>query len=334
MADLRDERGARGQILLIAAFTLAVIFVALALVVNSAIFTENLASRGEIAGGSDALTYRHLVEESVGEAIAFANVYNHSGPGSPLEDSLKESVSDVGTQGGNHSAMGGQLVNVSFVASSSGSRIADNDSGGSTFESATGGGDWQLADDVERTRRIHVRTSRSDLPGSEGTSFTLHANRSGTDDGVWNVSIWEDGSNAVLKVQTPGGDEATCRRAAPFSEQFDIDVTGGVVNGERCHALTREGPNGEPRWFAAGITAGAPYNVTVENGGNIEGNFSMVVAPQGSWNDTHLNDGHDPLNPAEPYRTDAVYGATVEYVFRTTQVTYETEIEVVPGEPP
>ena len=49
MADLKGERG---QILLIAAFALAVIFIALGLVVNGAIFTENLASQGDASGGS------------------------------------------------------------------------------------------------------------------------------------------------------------------------------------------------------------------------------------------------------------------------------------------
>ncbi|MEF8907354.1 MAG: hypothetical protein V5A13_05805, partial [Haloarculaceae archaeon] len=48
----------RGQIILVTAFALAVAFVALSVVINGAIFTQNLATRGDTAGGGDALQQR------------------------------------------------------------------------------------------------------------------------------------------------------------------------------------------------------------------------------------------------------------------------------------
>ena len=85
MANLRDDD--RGQIILVAAFAIAVIFVSLALIVNSAIFTENLASRGETAGSDGALSMRAMVETNVGDSMEAINGRPISGH-SNLEDEL------------------------------------------------------------------------------------------------------------------------------------------------------------------------------------------------------------------------------------------------------
>lgn len=325
MADLRP-RDERGQILLIAAFTLAVIFVALALVINSAIFTENLASQGEVAGSSEALTYQHQVRQSVTEAMAYANVYDESSPGA----SLGASVDAIDGQSSSQQARGGRVIDVSLESTTDGTRIADNASGGSPFRSSGGLSDWNLADGVERTRNVVVTTRHSDLPPS-GTPFRLRANETGTPANVWTMSVWEDADDVVVRVDTADGDDSECRVAVAGAGTFQIDVTDGVVAGEWCHALTRDGTAGTPMWFATGIPTGSTYDVEIANGDAIEGNYSMVVSPRGSWNATTLTTG-----PATgtPYRTDAIYGATVDYAFRTSQVTYESEIEVTPGEAP
>jgi len=326
VADLRRE-GERGQILLIAAFTLAVTFVALALVVNSAIFTENLASRGEVAGSSEALTYQHQVRQGVAEAMAYANVYDDGSPGT----SLAASVDAIRSQGTTQQARAGQLLDVSLVSTTDGTRIADNASGGSQFLSAGGLQEWNLAKNVDRTRNLVVTTRYGDLPTS-GTPFRLEANRTGTLTDIWTLSVWRDGSdNVVVDVDTADGDTAQCRVDVAGAGEFDIDVTGGVVAGERCHALTRDGTAGTPMWFATGIPSGSTYRIDVANGHAIAGNYSMVVAPRASWNSTTLTNGE---TSGPPFRTDALYGATVAYVYRTSQVTYETEIEVRPGEAP
>lgn len=321
MADLTE----RGQILLIAAFALAVTFVALALVVNSAIFTENLASRGEVAGSSEALLYQHQVRQGVGGAMAFANIYNESN----LAASLRESISDVGRIGGLQQATAGQLVNVSYRGQTGGTRIADNESGWSTFEGQSGSDDWQLGDRVDRTRKLQITTDYGELPSSSD-KFKLVANESGTDTNIWSVEIWKSSPNVVIEVDPVSGSPAECRHDVFTAGEFQIDITKGVVNGERCHALTRTGTAGTPMWFANGLS-GTSYNISIENGDQIRGNYSMVITPRGSWNGTHLA---TTPSPGSPFRSDAVYSTTVDYLFVTPGVDYEAEIRVAPGEPP
>lgn len=316
MADLND----RGQILLIAAFTLAIAFVALALVVNSAIFTENLASRGEVAGSSEAVAYQHQVERSVGAAIGYVNVHNES----DLGGSLRDSIADLGTAGGTQQARSGQLVNVSYVDHDTGRRIADNASGGSPFENESGEATWQLASNVDATRGFVITTEPADLPPS-GSPFRVEANESvGT---VWELQVWEAGSDVVVHVNTAAGDDQECRVDVSGVGEFQIDVTDGVVAGERCHALTRAGTSGTPMWLANGISSG--YELWFENGNQLRGNYSMAIQG-GTINTTHFALGP---NPGDPFDTPAVYDATVEYLFVTPQVRYEAEIRVAPGEP-
>jgi len=323
VADLRP-RDERGQILLIAAFTLAVIFVALALVINSAIFTENLASQGEVAGSSEALTYQHQVRQGVTEAMAYANRYEYSNP----ESSVQASVVAMNEQGSHQQATAGQIVDVEFGGSESGWRIADNTSGGSTFENEStpvADQDWQLAEAVDRTRDVRINvTDPSALSGGPATAFTLEANESLSS--VWEVRLWLDGSEVVVDVRTGNGRNGECR--VPATSPVEVDVTRGLVDGQRCHALTRSGTGGNRMWWETGVSA--PYDVWVKNGDQVRGNYSMVI--QGTPNSDGLSGG--PAAGDDPYRTDAIYSTTVRYLYRTSQVTYETEIEVTPGEAP
>jgi hypothetical protein len=80
LATLLSDRHShsRGQLILLTAFALGAIFLGLALIANSAIFTENLATRNENVESTDALEYRYSVTQATGEIVAFANEYNHT----------------------------------------------------------------------------------------------------------------------------------------------------------------------------------------------------------------------------------------------------------------
>jgi len=116
----------RGQILLVAAFALAVIFVAMALIVNSAIFTENLASRGETSGSDGALSMRADVATSVGAGVEAAN-RNDNGSVGELTDAVSASVRNISRQTGRQSARSGRVVDVSYQSATEGARIYQSD---------------------------------------------------------------------------------------------------------------------------------------------------------------------------------------------------------------
>lgn len=84
MANRRD----RGQLILITGLVIAVLLVAMVLILNSAIYTENVATRGVDKGGNDAIDFRNTVVEGAEEIIEKEN----NGGDEGLEDRVNTSI--------------------------------------------------------------------------------------------------------------------------------------------------------------------------------------------------------------------------------------------------
>jgi hypothetical protein len=69
----------RGQLILVAGLTVTVILVMLVLLLNTVIYTENLATRGIDSGAGDAIEYRATVVGSVEELIERENEHYYAG---------------------------------------------------------------------------------------------------------------------------------------------------------------------------------------------------------------------------------------------------------------
>ncbi|MCU4799010.1 hypothetical protein OB920_01295 [Halobacteria archaeon HArc-gm2] len=336
MADLGSR--SRGQLILVAAFALAVTFVALALVVNSAIFTENLASRGETGGSGDALTLRHDVERGVGQSIASANVYNTTDQ-STLEQGVDRGIGNVNTAYSRQSAADTAIVNVSRKSGSIeyGSRIAQNTSGGRAFQDRNGNSDWHVVDDVDRsgsegnaTRAFELNVTKSSLEPDESGAFRIVVEE-WKGSATWTMTLWRDGPSDDVHVEVEVDSEPEARCMQEVDGAFvHVDVTEGRLAGEPCGAL-RQGPNtngdfGNYR-FASGV--GDRYNVTFEHGDEARGNYSLVTRNQSMASSNTLNAS---VGSDSPYWDDAIYDVTVRYVYNSPKLEYETDVRVAPGE--
>ncbi|QIO23567.1 hypothetical protein [Haloarcula sp. JP-L23] len=354
MADLnRDDRG---QIILIAAFALAVTFVALALIVNSAIFTENLASRGETAGSDDALAMRAMVETNAGAALTAANRYNYS-TDSVRDEAITFAVNNTSMQTEQQQAMTGTLVNVSYAPSESetGVRIAQNstDAAKPTFESANvsqpfdSSANYTLARDITRsgtdgenaTRAFVINATTSSIQEGNSSSFEVEVREAsvlaGVNTNTWQLLIFESTSNNSIHVRTAVNEGGSYRETQcvvdPERSYIHIDVTGGTVQGEPCQALGITS-GGENYQFGAGATDN--YNIRFNNASQIAGNFSLVVLDPDTPDSIIANVQDGPgSNSDNPYWTDAYYEITVEYSYDTPNLRYVTDIRVAPGEP-
>jgi len=74
MADVNRDRG---QLIILTGLIVAVTMVAMVLLLNTAIYTENLASRGADQSGREAVEYRATVVDGVGELIDEENGREH-----------------------------------------------------------------------------------------------------------------------------------------------------------------------------------------------------------------------------------------------------------------
>ena len=342
MADLTEGDG-RGQIILIAAFALAVTFVALALIVNSAIFTENLASRGETAGGDGALAARAMVEDSVGTSVRSANRYNTTT--GDRRDAIERSTGRLSRQIERQQVTTGGLLNVSTPHNyHTGSRVAMNDSGGGYFTAdglSSGTADWQLVSRVEENSQPHatrafeldVRKGGGILSSTDGLAFSnrfaVVLNNTGSPSRTWRVALWRDATDAEeihVRTELPGGTTKECVKTVP-AEEFTVSLTDGTVASQPCTALGYDQSSETYYGYGAGIST--PYNVSFENGDTVRGNYSFVVANSPDTATLAASPGPGPT----PYMTDAVYAADVEFTYVNANINYTADVRVAPGEP-
>jgi hypothetical protein len=313
MADLSRDRG---QLILVGGFVIAVTFVALALILNSVIFTENLATRGESIGGSGGAETRDIVDEATGDLIAHANAHNNTEDDFPAQN-VSAGVADLDTALGAQLAARGQILDVRYVETVNGTRIAHNDTT-QPFVAANGSADWSVQSGVEQVRDVGLNVSRSSLvtgsPGSCGGCFEVTFS-DGIDD--WSVRIYDDGSEVAVTSYVNGNPEGTCTTPGPNAE---INVTTGVVGDREC----------QPLLFGEGLDRTSTLDVSIDNGDQAAGRYSLVTDTSPSLVGVLL-DG--PGSSGSPRETYAVYSTDVIVDYQTGTTNYNATVRVAPGEP-
>lgn len=314
----RRECDSRGQLILITAFALAAIFLGLAIIANSAIFTENLATRSENVEASEALEYRYEVTQFTGGVIEFANENNHSSH-EEIRENVEIGVKDLQSYTGIQQIERGAALSLSLVETRNGSRLFQDD--GSELTNNTGEPDWTLADGVENTRAFKIDVIEIRDP------FTISANDTETPDEEWTLEI---SANEVIVTRQGGEEQERCT----VDEVESVDITGLTVNGNSCPAL-EDTEDGEPMQFAAGIDS--DYAIEFAGGNNINGSYSLVIEDGSDGEVSGIDDddyGDVDASGETPYVTPAMYSATLELDYETQRVEYTTEIVVAPGELP
>jgi hypothetical protein len=327
-------------LLLVAVLVLAAAFIVLALVINSAIFTENLATREDVAGSEEALEYRADVTASISKSVITGNEDTTLSNTSALEDNVEGEIATLRTRGGVSQAIRGGVVEVIYAGNIPGQRIAqDNATRNLTNRNETA--DWTVAEDITDVRNVQFTFTEVDtlsigsiLPIPINNPFRLELD--GNSGNTWTVAIASntfagiiDTDEIVVRVTRPDGTQAECVREEPTSnESLSVDVTGGSINGEPCHALNRLANGGE-MWL--GTSVGAPFDIGFENADNVNGTYSMVVDDGAAVDTSSVHSGYD---PDEPHVRDALYAVELSYVYQNHAVVYEDTIRVAPGEVP
>lgn len=327
MANLAERRTERGQILLVAAFLLAVTFVTLALVVNSAIFTENLATRDDVAGSHDALEGRYEVQTEVGHLLeGVNNITDPSPDDTALINDMQAELANTTTERSFHKSTQGQLVNVNYKDETVGAKFVQTNAS-RNFTSDSYKEDWNVTTEAEfavRQFEINV-TDPGKLEGSDIDAFQVYANDTSSAGSWWNMTVFEDGTDNV-EVRVEHADYtgvASCTRKSV--ETVRIDITGGTVGGESCAALDRLA-DGTEMWFGTSIDDS--YRIRFRNSDNIQGTYSFIA------NQTTLTPPSDSHPSENIVDEDILYSVTVGYTFYTSAVKYETDIRIAPGEVP
>lgn len=319
----RTRRDDRAQLMLVAALALAVLFVSLALLLNTVIYTGNLATRS-VGGDSDAVAgYRtaaiDAADTSLGDANAHEN-WNYS----ELETAFDAAMRDWDAAASRHRAVTNTATELNVTAKTNGTRLRQDDASRS-FLNKTPSENWSVAEDVGGYRDFTMTVDRSALTNISATDTTDDPTDLGTAE-VFHLTLTADGgteytafvgqgegSNVSVVVFENATRTATC--TAPASGgTARIDVSNGTVGGTDCDALA----------FGDGVDG--PFTLRYDDGDDAAGTYSLVVDTPYIEHDEDFAD----TAGSSPYRTRVLYGAELELVYRTPSTHYEATV-VIPN---
>ncbi|MFB6094484.1 MAG: hypothetical protein ABEJ77_06050 [Halanaeroarchaeum sp.] len=291
----------RGQVVLVAALGIAVTLLALGVIANAAVFTEQLATR-ETPTGADAIAFQHAASDGVGGLLALANRYNASSR-SEIESQFRADVADLRSATIDQSVRYAELATVSVRSTTDGTRILQNETRALT--NVSGAGNWTLATDVSGVRRFVMNVSQDSLGGDRPVTVIVDSKGA-----TWRMTIAPDGGNA--RVQTSAGVECTVSGPSVV-----VDLSEGHVAGTECTDLL----------VATGVSS--PYEVRIRNGTSARGRY-LLFARSASVPAT--NYATDPANG--PIAAPAIYSATVHVRVVGPSITYATNVTVAPEDAP
>lgn len=316
------ERDGRGQMILVGALLLAVTLVALALVTNSVIYTENLASRDEV-NTDDAVVFRQAAADGSQRAIVESNFGRNDSSYAQRNATFRQAVRTwgEGTTGFlSTSGVSGQVVPGSLTR---GTRVSQDDVGEFTpvNEDVILGIDplgvlqdgWLAAPDT-KLRQFEMTVQRDELYERPSTiTGSLLDLLLGTDEPFFFATEDDDGDNyytfvyrnpnptpdsiEVVSYRWPDGESATkIGQCSVQASEATIDVTGGrVIAGnqvESCSALDYyDEVTGSPDTYFA-------------NGDQVEGTYHFIAdRPQEQFRDAVAGENNDLIG--------AIVGGTV-----------------------
>ncbi|WP_410765041.1 hypothetical protein [Haloferax sp. DFSO60] len=306
MADvMRDERG---QLMLVAALAIAVLLVGLALTLNTAIYTENLATRTTDTHLSDANAYGEALEEGTGGLLDAVN--REGGTYGELETKFDSSYENWSSATATLGAARGRVTNTTRVDETRGTRIAQSNA---SLDFTGGSDDWTVSTN-EHVRGIRFNVSRNSLEtGSDPFELVL-------DDGSDTVTteLSRNATHVIVTVDAPSG-VSTCETPVGAGEYVTIDVTDGMLGRQPCSALD-----------AIHDDLDGTLTVEFEEGSKAVGTYELYTddlytAFDEAWDGLF---GPDTGPTSEP----ALYAVDVSYVFQSGETRVEREVRIAPGE--
>ena len=316
MADVDD----RGQLMLVGALTLAVMLVALAVLLNAAIYTGNVATRDAGPGTAEVIEYEDEATSMARQVIQSMDDSDYP----TLRGNFTDAVDGWSEATSAHSSVG--------LADASLEPVGDPDPGteirqstSRNVTSASEAANWTVANDTA-VRAFRMNLSQDSLATPNNVFTDLLTDESPGyyyaefDDGssVYRVQVrGTDDGDAIVRVLN-GADNQVGSDCETTEDRVLVDVTGATVGGDACPALGTVFDN-----------LGDTYTLSYRNSENAKGTYSMVVDSRIG----KLSTGADTTGSAEPSATRTLYGADLRVTYRSADVYYRSEFRVAPGEP-
>jgi hypothetical protein len=335
VADLKPptlDADRRGQVLLVTGFALAVTFVGLALVFNSVIYTENLATRSESTTTTDPVSHAESLRSGTERLVGAVNEMNASNTSNyaQVETNFTWAFENMTAIMTKHQLGDGQVVADEFAFPNRyRATVIHQVDEERNFSNADRERDWTLVSGAEGARGLRVFVGAESLlegndtpgttePDSEPFNVTV---RGGGD--TWRLNVSSDprslSSDATLVgVRTTADEHVTCGAPDPTTDPFWINVSEGTVDGTECAGLD----------FAGGLDA--IEDIEFNNASNVNGTYRLVV--NRSNNSAGIDQSNYGQLPAEPSTEPGIWGVDLTVDYESDVLRYVREMRAVPGE--
>lgn len=327
MADVDD----RGQLLLVGALTFAVMLVALAVLLNAAIYTGNVATRDAGPGTGQAIEYENEAASMARATMAAVND-RENGSYADRRQNFTGTVDAWSRNAHTHAAAALADAEVEVLGDPTRGTAISQTAERNMTDSNTEA-NWTVANDTKvRSFRLNVSQDSLQTPPSDenltdrlfGENTTPHYFQVGFDDGTdqYSVLFAQNASDSVTEdvtilVQHDGTTIGDPCAVPADNDRVVVDITGTQVGDEHCATL---------QTMFDGLDA--TYNVTYRNGANATGTYSLVADRRIG----QLKTGANTTGVTEPSATPALYDADLRITYRSDDVYYRTEFRIAPGE--
>lgn len=365
MADVTGRSDAagrpdRGQLIVVAGLLISVLFVGLALVLNSGIYAENLATRDTNGDTRNGLEERHKVTVSTAEAIDRTNANFSTTDYDTVEDALDRVVDNETARREAARAEWGTHLEVERQEPVRGTRVRQTDTA-RNFTDRNGSPDWNLTSGPTDGGQVTMNIGAGSLfESSYDTSFSLLGESAfalefypedGPDpsegDGVWRIFVFQGAATNALYavVEHPDQDfqeeegvdhlsegwieQACSMRGDTLTMRVDQQQFGGV----HCEEFGFYEDLGE---HTLGFTNAYSEEVDLadeviggEDVDRAHGSYDILLEGEIA-NSTAL---HTPSGDEQPFHQAAVFSQNVSITHQTSETTYTVEEHrVVPHE--
>ncbi|WP_416839345.1 hypothetical protein [Haloferax sp. DFSO52] len=309
----------RGQLFLVTALAIAVMLVSLALILNTAIYTENIATRTTDTQLDDALSGQRALVEASGQILDAENRNDDNESATEIESEFNSSLTNWSTTAGTLESANGFTVHVSYTETSTTGVRVHQDDPARNFTDASGATNWDLANN-EEVRAIRLNVSQSSLNSTRSDAFRLVID--GDDDVT--VFVHANDSNVVVTVEDDSGDVVgSCEVEPTRGDSLVVDVGGRTVGTRYCAPLetVHNAVDGEA-------------DVRFENGDEAEGTYELYMTDRNTSLAALLGLTHyeSADSSSWPVAQPALYDANVTYIFYSSGTTVKKEIRIAPGE--
>jgi hypothetical protein len=309
----------RAQLFLVGAIAIAMIILGIVVVINTVLYTESVTSGEAIESTTDAGEFDRQARRNVRSLVLRINHEQVYATNEALEDPINSSLADYSALlAESYASQRPSLVNITYHNGSSefGRRIVQQTDGAFRSPGPANARDWALIPPAKATNvgRFIANFNVTDSKANPTNISVSNASTGGSDDYV-NMSFKRVGGTSGRDIQISSersfGGNTSKVRCDPSGARVLLDLMNGNAFTDDCQFSGIDGL--EP-----------PYHVSIANGENARGKFSLVA----NWTNPSYDDGIDRLYDAcvfttvgdDPCQTPAVWAANVTVSYQSDHV--------------